>query len=940
MRFRAALAAIAAIALLAAAAPAQAGTLSRVSLGDGTFAYRYSDTSSSRINELDLQKVGTNLEIFDVQIAIGTGTTCVAITPTPNPPGIRCPSDAAVRIDVFLGGGNDFVHFDHNSGAGSDTVTQPARVFGEAGNDCLEGTDQADLIDGGTSSIGETGTGNDRVFGSLGSDTIRGEDGNDILNGHWDLGGAAGGCDNRANPVGTDVGDVIDGGTGNDTIIGDAGNDTITDFSGPNTLLNGNPAAINGGAGNDDIRTSANFADNVDGGEGNDTILGSSQGTAPVNNDVLRGGGGTDTITGGAANETIEGGAGGDTIFGMAGNDTIFGASNGNTTGDTANTITPGPGRDIVNGGGTASDTVSYADAGRRSGVNVTLATGAGDDGSAEDGAPGQRDVLTAVERVTGSALNDRLTGDDQANTLSGGVGDDTLAGGAGNDTINGNDGDDVIDGGAGSDTMTGGNGTDLADYSSRGAPVNVTLNTTGRNDGTDVIDGTAGSLDDVESTEGVRGGTAADQLTAAATAGSTLIGNGGDDILNGGTGADTLDGGAGADRMDGKAGVDTVTYASAPAAVTVTLNDGNANDGGVQDTSGANRDRTIATENVVGGPGDDELTGDGGNNRLDGGPGDDELRGLLGADQLIGGDGADLASFSDRTGPVDLSLDGVNNDGAAGEGDLIDTEAAEGGAGDDKLTGSPGSDELLGGGGNDSIDGQPGIDALFGEAGDDTINARDSTADAVDCGDGTDGGEADVEDNLTSCENINPLPPPPPIIVGSGIVDADGDGAPAGFDCDDADPKRRPAIPEVPGNAIDEDCVNGASPFPLLDVAITWLFETRDSGTRFPNVTVTRIPAGAQVRLTCKAPRGRANRNVCPFKTVTRSFPNGSTRLRLTSRFKKREFRRNRTVLELQVIHPAAIGRVVRYTIGRPGKVPRRQNLCLAPGARRAGRC
>jgi serralysin len=87
------------------------------------------------------------------------------------------------------------------------------------------------------------------------------------------------------------------------------------------------------------------------------------------------------------------------------------------------------------------------------------------------------------------------------------------------------------------------------------------------------------------------------------------------------------------------------------------------------------------------------------------------------GADRFVGGpagpvDGPDLVSYAARTVPVSVDLNGVADDGQAGEGDLVDAASVEqvlGGSGNDvvqatfttlqySLTGGPGNDRLTGG--------------------------------------------------------------------------------------------------------------------------------------------------------------------------------------------------------------------------------------------------
>lgn len=102
----------------------------------------------------------------------------------------------------------------------------------------------------------------------------------------------------------------------------------------------------------------------------------------------------------------------------------------------------------------------------------------------------------------------------------------------------------------------------------------------------------------------------------------------------------------------------------------------------------------------VVGGPGNDIISGDAGNDTLFGGDGDDRLMGRGGDDRLYGQDGNDLL------------------EGGAGN-DLL-----KGGHGNDTLKGGEGRDYLIGGGGNDRIEGGAGTDTLSGGEGRDIFVA------------------------------------------------------------------------------------------------------------------------------------------------------------------------------------------------------------------------
>jgi Ca2+-binding RTX toxin-like protein len=53
-------------------------------------------------------------------------------------------------------------------------------------------------------------------------------------------------------------------------------------------------------------------------------------------------------------------------------------------------------------------------------------------------------------------------------------------------------------------------------------------------------------------------------------------------------------------------------------------------------------------------------------------------------------------------------------------------------------------------------VNGGLGEDDLYGGAGNDTIQARDSTEDTIDCGDGEDTVIVDdIEDGVYDCENV-----------------------------------------------------------------------------------------------------------------------------------------------------------------------------------------
>jgi hypothetical protein len=128
----------------------------------------------------------------------------------------------------------------------------------------------------------------------------------------------------------------------------------------------------------------------------------------------------------------------------------------------------------------------------------------------------------------------------------------------------------------------------------------------------------------------------------------------------------------------------------------------------------------------ITGGPGTEFIGGGNDSDTLNGGDGRDSLAdgsgpfetGTGGNDTLIGGPGTDTTQYGREVPvPLSLTLDGVANDGQAGEADnLLEIENIIGGDGADTLLGDGTSNVLMGGIGADTVIGLGGNDQLFGE--------------------------------------------------------------------------------------------------------------------------------------------------------------------------------------------------------------------------------
>lgn len=281
-----------------------------------------------------------------------------------------------------------------------------------------------------------------------------------------------------------------------------------------------------------------------------------------------------------------------------------------------------------------------------------------------------------AGNAYAGSASYDFTTLAAQPLVLVGTAGVDVLSGGDLNDVLTGLGGVDKLDGKGGSDsyvigapsehsaaeiTDTGTSGTDTVTFAATTAS---TLTLFAGDTGLEGVNLAPGTVGLSVNAAAVKNGLA---ITGNAGA-NTLTGTGFDDVLTGGAGNDVLAGGA---------GNDTVSYADMSAAVTVNLALTKA-----QVTGAGGSDTLSGIENLIGGSGNDVLTGNAGANRLEGGAGNDTFNGAAGADRLTGGTGADTFLFTATSSSTAAAADTIT-DFNRSEGDRIDLhliDAATGG--------------------------------------------------------------------------------------------------------------------------------------------------------------------------------------------------------------------------------------------------------------------
>jgi Ca2+-binding RTX toxin-like protein len=433
-------------------------------------------------------------------------------------------------IQVFGQAGNDTITLSETNGA-----LPAANLFGGANNDTLTG-----------------GSGGDMLFGQADNDTLLGKGGFDFL---------FGGADN----------DILTGGDADDQVFGESGNDRMIWNPGDDTDLNEGGAdtdtvEVNGGNGAEtftttangtrvrfdrldpapfaiDIGTSEKLVLNANGGNDHFSATGNLAALIAI---TVDGGAGEDTILGSNGADVLAGGDGDDFIDGQQGNDTApLGANNDVfqwDPGDGSDTVEGQDGTDrmLFNGSAGAESFEASANGGRllftRNLGNIVMDTN--DVEVLDLKALGNVDMLT-VNDLTGTDVVE--IDSDLAGTIGGTAGD----GQADTVTVNGTNGDDVIDVvGAGTSASVLGLAARVNITNAEGANDSVVVNALG---GDDTVRATTLPADVIKLT--IDGSLGEDELLGSQNA-DVIRGGDNDDFVFGDNGNDVAFMGAGGDAF------------------------------------------------------------------------------------------------------------------------------------------------------------------------------------------------------------------------------------------------------------------------------------------------------------------------------------------------------------------------------------------------------
>jgi trimeric autotransporter adhesin len=376
-------------------------------------------------------------------------------------------------------------------------------LYGLAENDTLYGGNGDDFLDG--------GTGVDQMYGGDSSDTYIVDNAGDYIE---EAGGEGSGWDKVYSSV---------------TAVDSPGNYTLADNVEELYLTGVLNIDGTGNGGNNNLYGNA-YKNSLYGMGGNDQIYGNA------GDDKLYGGNGYDRLYGGDGKDVLEGGDGGGYLDGGKGVDTMTGGSGDDTF------IVDATGDQVIDSAGNWDEIYSSVTYSMPNTIEKLILTG------------------TAAINGTGNDEVNSIVGNAGANTISGLGGNDRIKGGAGNDNLYGGDGNDELDmeegSAAGNDTMYGGKGSDIYCVDSTGDKVIEVYEAV-----QDVLLlGAAGDWvasyniasytlpDYVENLALIPGNGALTLNGTGNSLANTIVGNWGNNVLNGGTGGDYMAGGGGDD--------------------------------------------------------------------------------------------------------------------------------------------------------------------------------------------------------------------------------------------------------------------------------------------------------------------------------------------------------------------------------------------------------
>ena len=219
---------------------------------DGTVSFEYtiSDGETTATGTATIQVIAVNAVVLNAGDLLVYGTMGIdAISLIQSAEGISVtlngtnygPYAVTGTIRAFGRDGSDSILLD-------PTVLTPANLYGELGNDTLQGGSAADRLEGNDGDdLLMAVSGNDTLYGGLGNDTLVSGTDDDALYGE----------EGDDSLVATSGNDMLSGGSGSDSLTGGSGDDVLYGGEGNDSL--------NGGAGNDIVHA----------GGGDDALAGS-----------------------------------------------------------------------------------------------------------------------------------------------------------------------------------------------------------------------------------------------------------------------------------------------------------------------------------------------------------------------------------------------------------------------------------------------------------------------------------------------------------------------------------------------------------------------------------------------------------------------------------------------------------------------------------------